>query len=259
MKIIIEFDNDNDSLNGGKIAVKHLKALLEETYKNKGSNIDNIDKYELDNDLTTDKTKVYTSNMNDDDINNDEVVIANRGTSDFKDVLTDMKMIFGYKDNRFKEGQDILNKIKNKYSNASIDSIGHSLAGKIAEEQGKDLQVKNVITLNKPTTPYDVFRPSKNKDKQYDIKTSKDVVSLLAPLQKNSNDIIIPSETNNLYTEHKIDVLDRLNQELIIGKGINKIRLGKDDIKRLIKYVMKSKKLKAKYTSYDIELLKSLL
>jgi hypothetical protein len=102
-------------------------------------------------------------------------------------------------------------------------------------------------------------KAKKNKDKQYDIKTTKDVVSLLAPLQKNSNDIIIPSQSNNLYIEHKIDVLDRLNQDLIVGKGINKIRLNNDDIKLLIKYVMKHKKIKNKYTKYDIELLKSIL
>lgn len=240
-------------IKGGKIAIKDLKQLLNETYKNKGNNIDTINNYKLDDELSSDKTKVYINN------NNNEVVIANRGTSDMKDVITDMKIIFGYKDNRFKEGIDILNKVKKKYINSSIDVIGHSLAGAVAEEQGKDPQVKNIITLNKPTTPYDVFRPSKNKDKQYDIKTTKDVVSLLAPLQKNSNDIIIPSQSNNLYTEHKIDVLDRLNQDLIVGKGINKIRLNNDDIKLLIKYVMKHKKLKNKYTNYDIELLKSIL
>jgi len=240
-------------IKGGKIAIKDLKQLLNETYKNKGNNIDTINNYKLDDELSSDKTKVYINN------NNNEVVIANRGTSDMKDVITDMKIIFGYKDNRFKEGIDILDKVKKKYINNSIDAIGHSLGASVAEEQGKDPQVKNIITLNKPTTPYDVFRPSKNRDKQYDIKTTKDVVSLLAPLQKNSNDIIIPSQSNNLYIEHKIDTLDRLNQDLIVGKGINKIRLNNDDIKLLIKYVMKHKKIKNKYTKYDIELLKSIL
>jgi hypothetical protein len=45
---------------------------------------------------------------------------------------------------------------------------------------------------------------------------------MLQPLQKDKNDIAIPSESNNLYTEHKIDVLDRffLNQDRIIGEGL---------------------------------------
>lgn len=253
MRLIIDL---GDELNGGKIAIKHLKELLKETYKSKGNNTDIIDnKYKLDNELSTDKTKVYFTN--DDD--NNEVVIANRGTSDIKDVLSDMKLIFGYKDNRFNEGQDILNNVKRKYGNYSIDSIGHSLGASVAENIGNDSQVKNIITLNKPTTPYDIFKKSKIKDKQYDIRTTKDIISVLAPIQKDTNDIIIPSETNNPYTEHKIDVLNRLNQDLIVGKGINKIRLDNDDIKRLVKYILKHKKLKNKYTNYDIELLKSLL
>lgn len=251
MRIIFELDRNNDDLEGGAILMKHLKTLLNESYKNKDNDDKNIDnKYFLDEDLSTNKTKVYKTD-------NNEIVIANRGTSDYKDVISDVKMAFGYKDKRFDEANDILNKVKNKYKDSSIDVIGHSLGAKVAEEIGKDNQVKNVITLNKPTTPLDLFKKSKNKDKQIDIRTNKDIVSVLQPLQKDANDIVIPSETNNLYIEHKIDVLDRLNQDLLLGKGID--RLDKDDIKKLVKYVLKHKKLKNKYTNYDIELLKSLL
>jgi hypothetical protein len=253
MKLIIDFD-DFDDLEGGKIAIKDLKELLHETYKRKGTNTDIINnKYKLDDTLSTDKTKVY---INTDD---NEVVIANRGTSDIKDVITDMKLLFGYKDNRFDEGRNVLNKVKEKYNNSSIDTIGHSLGASVAENIGNDPQVKNIITLNKPTTPIDIFKRSKIKDKQYDIKTTKDLISVLSPIQKDINDIIIPSETNNPYTEHKVDVLNRLNQDLIVGKGINKIRLNNADIKRLIRYILKHKKIKNKYSNYDIELLKNLL
>ena len=40
MRLIIDL---GDELNGGKIAIKHLKELLNETYKNKGNNTDIID------------------------------------------------------------------------------------------------------------------------------------------------------------------------------------------------------------------------
>lgn len=252
MKIIIDLDtNNNNELEGGAILMKHLKSLLNETYKNSNDEDKNIDnKYFLDENLSTDKTKVYKTNDN-------EIIIANRGTSDKKDVITDLKLAFGYKDKRFNEAKDILDKVKNKYPNSSIDTIGHSLAGVIAEELGKDPQIKNVITLNKPTTPLDLFKKNKNKDKQIDIRSDKDLISVLQPFQKDANDIIIPSETNNLYKEHKIDILDRLNQDLLLGKGID--RLDNNDIKLLIKYVLKHKKLKNKYSIYDIELLKSLL
>lgn len=251
MRIIFELDKNNDDLEGGAILMKHLKTLLNQSYKNTDNDDKNIDnKYILDTDLSTNKTKVYKTD-------NNEVVIANRGTSDYKDVLSDIKLAFGYKDNRFDEAKDILNKVKNKYKDSSIDVVGHSLGARVAEEIGNDPQVKNVITLNKPTTPTDLFRKSKNKDKQIDIRTTKDIVSVLQPFQKDANDIIIPSETNNLYTEHKVNVLDRLNQDLLLGKGID--RLDKNDIKKLIKYILKHKKLKNKYSNYDIDLLKSLL
>lgn len=207
---------------GGKVEVKYLNKLLNESYKSKDKTAANIDdKYILDNELSTDKTKVYI------DKNTGEAVIANRGTNDFKDVMTDAKLLMGYKDkSRFGEARDVLNKVKSKYPNASIDSIGHSLGSAVAEDIGKDERVKNVITLNKPTTPKDLISKSKLDSKQVDIRTTGDLVSMLNPLQRGEKDIIIQSSTSNPYTEHKIDVLDRLDQDLVIGtglKGLNKM------------------------------------
>jgi hypothetical protein len=200
---------------GGKIAVKDLNKLLNESYKSKNKTLDRVDNYELDKDLSTDKTKIYR------DITTGEIKMVNRGTSDLRDVITDAKLLFGFKNNnRYDEGRQILQKVKEKYPDKSIDVLGHSLGASVAEDIGNDPQVKNIITLNKPTTPMDLFRKSKINDKQYDIHSKKDLVSILQPFQKDKNDIIIPSETNNLYTEHKIDVLDRLDQDKIIGTGL---------------------------------------
>ena len=204
---------------GGKIAVKHLNRLLNESYKNKKNTSERVDNYELDKDLSTDKTKIYKDTLTGD------IKMVNRGTSDIKDVITDAGLLFGYKNNRYNEGRQILQQIKQKYPDKSIDVIGHSLGASVAEDIGKDPQIKNIITLNKPTTPLDFIRKSKINDKQYDIRSSKDIVSMLQPLQKDENDIVIPSETNNLYTEHKIDVLDRLDQDRIIGTGLKNGKL----------------------------------
>lgn len=200
---------------GGKVEVKYLNKLLNESYKSKGKTNTNIDdRYILDNELSTDKTKVYI------DKNTNDIAMVNRGTSDFKDVMTDAKLLFGYNDKRFNEPKEILNKIKQKYTDKNIDLIGHSLGAKIAETLGDDPQVKNIITLNKPTTPKDLFNKSKINNKQYDIRTTGDLVSVLQPFQTGQNDIIIKSETKNPYTEHKIDTLDRLDQDLVIGTGL---------------------------------------
>jgi len=146
--------------------------------------------------------------------------MVNRGTSDFKDVMTDAKLLFGYNDKRFNEPKEILGKIKQKYKDKNIDLIGHSLGAKVAETLGDDPQVKNIITLNKPTTPKDLIQKTKINNKQYDIRTTSDLVSALQPLQTGKNDIVIQSLTSNPYTEHKIDTLDRLDQDLVIGTGL---------------------------------------
>lgn len=228
------FDNNYDNLIGGKVAIPDLNKLLNQTYKSKSNTDNSIGNYNLDNQLSTDKTKVYINK------NTNEIVIANRGTSDIKDVMSDVKLLFGYKDRRYDEAKSILEKVKQKYPNYPIDSIGHSLGASVAEEIGKDPAVKNIITLNKPTTPKDLINKQKQNDKQYDIRTTGDLVSALAPLQKDKNDIVIPSQNLGILKEHKIDVLDRLPQDLIIGTG--KKRLRKKDIKIIINdYIKKNK------------------
>ncbi len=173
-----------------------------------------------------------------------------RGTSDLKDVLTDTKLLFGYKDkSRFGEARDVLNKVKQKYTDKNIDVIGHSLGATVAEDLWTDERVKNVITLNKPSTPKDLIIKQKNVGKQFDIRTTGDLVSVLQPFQTGQNDIVIDSETKNPYTEHKIDVLSRLPQDQIIGtglKGLNELEKYTYDliIKEYTKIMKKKNKTK---------------
>lgn len=214
----MSYQNRRRPIKGGKVEVKYLNKLLNESYKSKDKTAANIDdRYYLDPELSTDKTKVYV------DKNTNDITMVNRGTSDFKDVMTDAKMLFGYNDKRFNEPKEILGKVKQKYTDKNIDLLGHSLGAKIAETLGDDPRVKNVITLNKPTTPKDLIQKSKINSKQYDIRTTGDLVSVLQPFQTGQNDIVISSETKNPYTEHKIDTLDRLDQNLVIGTGMKEL------------------------------------
>ena len=104
----------------------------------------------MDEDLSTDKTKVYRELINND------IKIVNRGTSDKRDVWTNAKLLFDK--SRFNEARDILNKAESKYNDTTIDLLGHSLGSAVAEDLGNDGRVKNAITLNKPTTPLDLFK-----------------------------------------------------------------------------------------------------
>jgi hypothetical protein len=67
------------------------------------------DRHILDYYLYTDNTKVYV------DKNTNDIAMINRGTSDFKDVMTDAELLFGYNDKKFNEPKEILNNIKQKY------------------------------------------------------------------------------------------------------------------------------------------------
>ena len=49
--------------------------------------------------------------------------MVNRGTSDFKGVMTDAKLLFGYNDKRFNEPKEILNKIKQTKKNTLIEIL----------------------------------------------------------------------------------------------------------------------------------------
>ena len=103
----MSYQNRRRPIKGGKIAVSAINKLLNESYKNTDKTNANIDdRYILDPELSTDKTKIYV------DKKTKDITMVNRGTSDFKDVITDAKLIFGYNDKRFNEPKEILNKVK---------------------------------------------------------------------------------------------------------------------------------------------------
>ena len=61
---------------------------------------------------------------------------------------------------------------------------------------------------------------------------------MLQPFQKDNNDIVIPSLSNNLYKEHKIDILDELPQDQIIGTGLLKGMEGLNELEKYIYYLI---------------------
>jgi hypothetical protein len=67
------------------------------------------------------------------------------------------------------------------------------------------------------------------------------VSGLSAP--KGKNVLTIPAQSANLLTEHSSDVLNRLDPEMMIGRGQLK-RLSKKDLKDVIKKFPKDKRTK---------------
>jgi hypothetical protein len=87
----------------------------------------------------------------------------------------------------------------------------------VAEKVGQNS--KEVLTLNKPTTLEDLAKGKKVSEKQTDVRTKYDPVSILRPYQKGSDAIEIESTTWNPLAEHKTDTLKRLDEDVMIGRG----------------------------------------
>lgn len=218
---------------GGKISIGNLKKVLNDSYTKTGNDIDG---YKIDRELTDDTIKVYRNN------DTNEVVVAPKGTASLGDVATDVKMFFGVKDKRFKSAKEKLDKVKAKYPDSKIDLAGHSLSGKIVEEiGGNDDRVNNIYTLNKPTTAFDIVTGRKGINKQIDIKSKNDMISILKPFgTTNANDRVIEATSSNPLTEHKIDILDRMNQDEVIGTGLSKLSI--KELKVILKGIKQKNK-----------------
>ena len=72
--------------------------------------------------------------------------------------------------------------------------------------------------MNKLVTPGDIIKGKRVPKNQTDIRTSRDIISVLRPLQKGKKEITIKSNSLNLLKEHKTNTLDKLNGIMIGGK-----------------------------------------
>ena len=227
-----------------------IKNLLNSSYSNKLSDIDD---FKIDKDLSNQIVQVYYNPIT------GQAVVVHRGTAGINDVIVDTKLLFGFKNNnRFNDARKIQNLAESKYGPKNVSTIGHSLGAAIAEDVGKNS--KEIITLNKPITPLDIFYKKKVGVNQYDIRTKRDPISLLKPYQKDIKDITIESTTNNPLVEHSTNTLDRLPQDLLIGgSDLKKLKL--KELKTYIKGLKKNKTIKINITGLNkkqlLELLKN--
>jgi len=205
-------------LKGGSLTVNEIKQLLEASYNPEAPK--ELLGYTLDAKLSNLYGKVYFNN------GIKKVVIAHRGTvenSDWANNATYIASSSAYKlTPRFKEAQTMVNKTLKKYKGFRIESIGHSQGGLLSHLLGT--KAIDNIQLNP------AYKSESLAQNEYIIRSSGDVVSaltapkklttgLLYPSWTKAHMITIPAKTNNPITEHKIDILDRLDPNMKIGKG----------------------------------------
>ena len=208
---------DGEGLKGGKLSVKHIKSLLNASYdENPPIKIDN---FYLDKKLSTKHVKVYFNPVN------RQTVIIHRGTKEWYDWSNNLVYgLFGktgYKmTSRFKESKKVHDAVVAKYGSKNLTTLSHSQGGIPSEILGQE--GKEIITLNKASRPFSNVKG----EKQYDISTTGDVVSKLNPFQYGSKkDISIKSKTYNPVKEHKVSVLEGLDENIEIGEGLKKKRI----------------------------------
>jgi len=195
---------------GGKIKVNTFKKVLQNGYKNDTSNIDG---YEIDKSLSGKRSQVYHNKEK------NHTIINHRGTQGIHDLYTDVQLMFNNTNNkRFDHGKKITDEAIKKYNNSDITVTGHSLGHAIAQEANKKHD-KELVTLNGAITPNDLIR--RQKDNEFVVRSNYDPVSMLhnlRPMKNNDNTVNIKAKSWNPLTEHKTDVLDRLDQDEYIGK-----------------------------------------
>jgi hypothetical protein len=116
------------------------------------------------------------------------------------------------KTKRFKRARDAFIKITDNYKDYKVILVGHSQSAVITNLLNQEFphKIYEVINLNGANLG------EKEKDNEYNIRSEMDLVSLLHKPTK--RDVIINNDTYNIITEHKPDILKRLNQDREIGR-----------------------------------------
>lgn len=135
-----------------------------------------------------------------------KATIVHRGTASMTDWFkTNLPMALGYEGgNRFKHAKKIQKLTEKKYGAQNVTTMGHSLGGRLAEKVGK--KSSQIITYNKAATPKSIMKATPHNQK--DIRTSGDLVSKLATLQRHKKKMTtIKSGLVNPIAAHDISLI----------------------------------------------------
>ena len=208
-------------MKGGYITSPDLQLLIAESYD---PNFGSVDGYTIDKALSNTTSKVFVRNGTND------VFVVHRGSKDATDFYDNLKLMstgrYSSTSSRMNSARSIQTRAEKKYGRENVSTLGHSKGGSYAETLGKNS--KEIITLNKPVSATDVFY--KVPEKQTDIRTEGDPVSMLRRFQRGKEAVIIKSETSNPLEEHKKTVLERIPDE-VFGGAVGGAISGEDMIR----------------------------
>jgi len=204
-------------LKGGSIDNDSLNEIIVETYKKEPEQT--INNYSLDNELSNDYATVYH------DKNTNQTVISHKGTDGLLDWTNNLMYASGLYDftNRTRQAKEAQDKTIAKYGNEMLSTVGHSQGAINARKYGKDS--KEIIDVNPAFNPLLINEYYKNPN-EYNVRSSKDIVSFPMMIKNNlqsitnpnwskNHNLTIPAETNNILKEHSPDILKRLDNKKV--------------------------------------------
>jgi len=189
-----------------KIRSNEVKDLIEASYSRTGIAEKLGKKYglTLDKQLSNANQKVYY-----DKERNPSVIF--RGSKNENDLMTDVLLGVGLENysTRFRDSKKLVEDVRKKYNNKPVTSVGHSLGGSLATFAGGD----KIISVNRGVGIGGIGKELSNK--QTDIRTNNDIVSLLSKTQHGSKKINIKTNHLNPLKEHSHKNLDLLNNKIL--------------------------------------------
>jgi hypothetical protein len=198
-------------MDGGSFKVSDIYKFIKNGYL-KPSDREIIEGYKFLDDLSTTHFQVYQNKKQ-------KIIVINYiGTISATDWLNNFNYLFKtYKlSSRYKRAKAILERVLKDFPKYQIKLIGYSQAGIIVRELAKlyENEIFEIISLNPGNIS--VYEKIPAPTNEYVIKSDLDFASYFRKPEQ--NDVIIPSMTNNIATEHLPEILFRLNPDLEIGR-----------------------------------------
>lgn len=186
------------NLRGSGLGIKDSADFAKDAYQQQRQ--DNLHAYSLLPDMSDQQIAVY---INED---NKSLMVALKGTSTIRDVITDLKLATGIalKDDEFYwRASRTIRKLKSKYKGYTIYVSGHSLGGAVARKIAEEFPDIKAVGFNPGSGLPQLFSGSDPKNFTT-IRNTGDVVSLLGKAS-NENGTRSTDSINPFGGIHSID------------------------------------------------------
>lgn len=229
-------------MKAGALRVKVFREMLENSYKHDKTQIGIFNLQPISNKETQVWADYYTRHL----------VIVFTGTYSTLDWLNNYEMVKGnYKNTRrYKSAQRVFEEALAQFPNFKVTLLGHSQGGMLSHLMN-DPRVYEALSYNPA-----FFPTTRQKSNEYIVKTKGDPVSIA--VIPTSRDTVFSTKSSNPLYNHSTVPLEELDQNMLIGKGLNTYRNKFNTKYGFDKNASHSIEEIAKLTGYELEGLKTI-